>query len=103
MKNNASAKRPSETLSPTAKQFLAGVVADFAINDTSGRQLVLEAARCIDRISEARAIIRKTGPVVNDRFGCPKMHPAVLIERDSRQQLAMCLRNLRLDVTPDLD
>jgi hypothetical protein len=79
---------------PTAaRKFFAGVIADYNINDTSGRQLVLEAARCIDRIAEARAIIRKAGPIVIDRFGCPKMHPAVLIERDSRQQLAMCLRS----------
>jgi hypothetical protein len=37
---------------------------------------------------------------VADRFGQPKVHPAVLIERDARGQMLAALRDLHLDLEP---
>jgi hypothetical protein len=52
------------------------------------------------RMREAGKILDKEGLIVVDRFGVSKEHPAVSIERKSRQQYLDCIRRLNLDVLP---
>lgn len=48
-------------------------------------------------MEQAREIIAKEGPVTRDRFGAPKVHPAIPIERDSRLAFIRALRELDLE------
>lgn len=62
---------------------------------------LLEAAcTAWDRAEEARRTVEEAGPVFNDRFGQPKAHPAVAIERKARNEFRLLLRELGLDVAP---
>jgi len=85
-------------LSIKAKRFYKEIFEDFTIDDSAGRALLLAAAEAYQRCNEAREIIKKSGgPVIVDRFGQPKPHPAVAIERDSRTQVIAALRALNLN------
>jgi phage terminase small subunit len=54
----------------------------------------------LDRYDEARAEIKKHGAYYRDRFGSPKPHPAVAVERDCRVSAARLWRELDLDHGP---
>ena len=58
--------------------------------------LVISAAECLDRIREARATIEEQGAYFTDRFGQPKAHPALAVERASRVTFARLVRELGL-------
>lgn len=60
--------------------------------------LLQAAAESWDRIQEAREILAREGSIVTDRYGKPKAHPAVGIERDARVVFARLVRELELDV-----
>ena len=59
--------------------------------------LLDQAAKCLDRIEAARAILDKNGVVVLDRFGCPKQHPAMNVELQNKITFSRLLRELNLD------
>jgi phage terminase small subunit len=61
------------------------------------------AGEAFDRATEARETIEAEGTYFKDRFGCPKAHPAVAVERDARVLFARLVRELDLDgdVAPD--
>ena len=61
-------------------------------------RLLTLAAETWDRAQSARAVIAKRGPFYDDRFGAPKAHPAVAVERDAKVLFARLLRELRLDL-----
>ena len=58
------------------------------------------AAEAFDRMKKAEDIIEREGMIALDRFKQPKAHPAVVIERDSRAQMLVALRDLHLDLEP---
>ena len=91
-------KSPSH-LSPKAKKWWARLNDTWSFDD--GGLLILQVAlEAFDRMTEAQAILRKEGPVVEDRFGQQKQHPATFVERDSRTAMLAALRQLHLDVEP---
>jgi P27 family predicted phage terminase small subunit len=60
---------------------------------------LLEAAcRAWDRMTQAAEILARDGITIEDRYGKPKAHPAVGIERDSRLAFARLVRELGFDV-----
>jgi phage terminase small subunit len=61
------------------------------------------ACEAHDRATEATETIEAEGAYYQDRFGCPKAHPAVAVERDARVLFARLVRELDLDgdVAPD--
>ena len=58
------------------------------------------ACRALMRVRQAQELISKESLISKDRFGQSKPHPAVLIERDSKQTLLRNLRALNLDLEP---
>jgi len=55
------------------------------------------ACREWDVAEEARRLVEAEGVVVEDRFGQPKTHPAVGIERKARSAFRLLVRELGLD------
>ena len=83
-------------LTESTTQWFEEVCEQFELESHHLKLLQL-AAEALDRVTEARAIIDKAGIVIEDRFGAPRTHPAVAIERDSRIAYARLLRELDLD------
>lgn len=92
-------KAPSN-LSKQAKKLFLEILDEFSIDDPAGLAILKAACEAWDRAREARETITKDGPVYIDRFGCPKGHPLLTVERDSRSQFLQALKALNLDIEP---
>lgn len=97
MENKFQPQKAPRHLTARSRTWWESVVSTYALEDHHVRLLTL-AAESWDRAQEARKMVDKEGIVVQDRFGQPKAHPAVAIERDSRLMFAKMLRELALDV-----
>ena len=77
------------------KRFNSG----WAFDDAA--LLILEALlQARDRWAQAMETISREGTTTTDRFGQAKVHPAVLIERDSRAAMSAGVKQLNLDLEP---
>jgi len=85
-------------LKPQTLKWIEAVKAEYDLEPHHLRLLVL-AGRAWDRGEEARAVLDKDGLTVLDKWGVPKAHPLVAVERDSRIAFARLLRELALDVS----
>src|SRR3954447_24221921 len=86
---------PDHLQTAQARELWRATVKDF---DLAGHELAVleQAAKCLDRLVEARELLDVEGICVRDRFGQPRPHPAAAIERDCRIALARLLRELQL-------
>jgi hypothetical protein len=62
--------------------FFNNVMTDYTL-DEHHVILLTKACESLDRIEEAREIIKREGLTYKDRFGSPRANPAVAIERDN--------------------
>lgn len=85
-------------LTPASQKLFRRITRDWGIVDEPGLTFVLTAMQCRDRIEEARAVIRRDGITVLDRYGVPKLHPAVSVEKQARAGLLAALKALNLDL-----
>lgn len=83
-------------LRPETRAWWRAVVADFELEEHHVKVLTM-AAEAWDRAVEARERVADEGAFYRDRFGAPKSHPALVIERDCRLSFARLLRELNLD------
>lgn len=90
------AQKPPAHLSAAARKFFRGVVEDYSLDEHHVKLLVL-ACEALDRGEQARVTLAAEGITFVDRFGSPRAHPCVAIERDSRTAYARLLRELALD------
>ena len=88
-------KIPAHIRADTRK-WMRGILADFDIESHHFRQLI-KTGESWDRSEQAREILATEGLTVKDRYGTPKAHPCVAIERDSRTAFFRGLRELALD------
>ena len=98
MKNSSDPKSPSH-LSKEAQGWWKRITDEFDIDCATSLvlQSVLEA---FDRSREARALLKRDGVIVVDRFGQQKAHPAAAVERDSYATMLRGWRMLGLDIEP---
>lgn len=89
-------------LSKEAAAWFRQAASTFVLEDHHLRLLRL-AAEAWDRGQEARQTLAAEGSYYRDRFGTPKAHPAVAVERDARLAFARMLRELDLDGEPAPD
>lgn len=85
---------PGHLRSETRK-WLRQILGDFDLESQDFRVLV-KTAEAFDRCEQAREMIAECGLTVTDRYGTPKAHPAVAIERDSRTAFLRGIRELAL-------
>jgi phage terminase small subunit len=76
-------------------------MAEYEVADAE-RELLTEACRALDRADEAGAAIAAAGLMTVDRYGCPKVHPAVDVEARARTQFAAIVRQLGVKL-PDVE
>lgn len=86
-------------MSRSARDFYRSVTRSFVLEEHHLRVLTL-ACEAYDRAAQARAIVEKEGIVTHDRAGRPIVHPAVIVERDSRAAFARLIKQLDLDIVP---
>ena len=101
MKNSSAPKPPSPPSDYTAEaRDLWRKVLEGWTLDAPALAILDSACRARMRVRQAQELIAKEGLISKDRFGQSKPHPAVLIERDSKQTLLRNLRALNLDLEP---
>ena len=90
-------------LSDDARRWARGILKKYEVEDEAHlEKLLISAAECLDRITECREKIKKDGAFYIDRFGCPKIHPGLLEERNLRTTFARLIRELNLtEAAPD--
>jgi P27 family predicted phage terminase small subunit len=88
---------PPKHLSKHAKDLWHRLRADYALDDAAGTLLLRNLCEAVDRLAEARSILKKEGVIVRDRWGLPKQHPATLVERDARNQILASLKAMKLE------
>jgi phage terminase small subunit len=85
-----------EHLQPETRLWYQAVLGEYRLEEHHRRLLQL-AAEAYDAAQTARATIARDGRYFPDRFGCPRLHPAVADERDARLGFARLVRQLGLD------
>ena len=71
-------------LSARARERWRVLQHDYSISDSGGLAVLLSHCESYARADDAREQIAKDGATFVDRWGQPRPHPSVTIERDSR-------------------
>src|SRR6266542_3766868 len=87
-------------LKAPGKRLWSSVTGDYEV-DAPGLELLRLACEALDRADEARRAIEHDGAYIADRYGNPRPHPAIAVERDSRLAAARLMRQLGLLDQPD--
>jgi integrase len=61
-------------LSAEAQQLYRDTRRELGVREAAGLSLLLSAARSLDRLRQAEAVLAREGGVYMDRFGQPKLH-----------------------------
>jgi len=95
--------KPPKHLKVPGRALYTAIAAEYGIDDAAGLALLTIAGECQDRLRQAQAELEENGPVLTDRYGGLKPHPAIAIEKDSRNGLLATLKQLNLDIEPIRD
>ena len=97
---NPKPPKPPKDLSGAPKKLWVDLQNEYAITDSAGLTLLADACRFFMRLEQARAILRREGLTVKDRFGQIIAHPLTRLERDSSAAMIRALKSLNLDIEP---
>jgi P27 family predicted phage terminase small subunit len=90
-------------LSARGRRLWRDLICTYSLDDPAGLELLRRACEASDRADQARDVLAKEGLTVATRFGEVRVHPAVAVERDSRNALRQLLRELRVTEPPTED
>jgi hypothetical protein len=109
MRCPADAKNPEnqtisapEGLSRRSQRLWRSVTEGWELEDHH-RELLAEGLRALDRADAARAVLERDGLTFPDRWGQPREHPLVDVERKSRGQFKDIMRALDLKPEAGID
>jgi hypothetical protein len=92
---------PPPHLSKESAALWRDLVEAYAMHGDAAALAILTAGmEALDRAAEARAILAREGLVSQSSGGVAKVHPAALVERDSKAAFLACMKALRLDIEP---
>lgn len=74
-------------------------MSEYNIEDSGGREMLLQACAASDRLTEYGAAIDRDGPVVRTKSGS-REHPLLKAELATRSFITRTLARLGLDVEP---
>jgi hypothetical protein len=94
------------TAKPSAPEHLAAeeaslfvqIIRDYGIKDASSLKVLEEACSSLQRARLAREQIAREGMTFPDSKGKPKMHPLLVVERDSSHGALAAFRQLNLEL-----
>lgn len=84
--------------SPAARKLWLKITKEYDIADSAGLAILTSAMESFDRAAAAKRVVDLEGPVVMDRWGQRKVHPAANVELANRAAFLNALRQLNLDV-----
>lgn len=84
-------------LEKSGRSLWTRVLKVFDLTEPQDLERLAVACCAADRAAEAREAIAADGAIVEDRFGQPKPHPAVDIERHAWTAQLRALREMGLD------
>ena len=84
-------------LSPSTKSWWTQITDSYVLEPHHVR-LLKAACQALDRVEQARRVVKREGAYFADRFGAPRAHPAIEVERKARNEFRLILRELGLDV-----
>jgi hypothetical protein len=87
------------TLGKTGAALWSAIMAEYRIDDSAGREMLLQICTANDRADEYAQIINTDGPVINGKQGL-KEHPLVKHELAARSFVVRTLHKLGLDIEP---
>ena len=91
------ALRAPASLSASSKRLWRRITDDYELaGEPHALELLRMALEQVDRAEEARQTVAREGAYFSDRFGQPKAHPAIAVERDAKTLAARLLRELGL-------
>ena len=94
---------PPAHLTAEGKGWWRKICGEYDIADEAGLLLLQTALEAFDRMRSATRIVKREGASVRDRFGQPRAHPLLAVERDARAAMMAALRALNLDLEPVRD
>ena len=97
---NNGLQEPPKALSLAARRLWRALVAEYRLDDVAAMAILTAGLEAFDRAAAAKELLDADGPVVTDRWGQRKVHPAASVERDSRAAWMSALKQLNLDVEP---
>ena len=74
-------------------------MAEYDIDDSGGRQILLQSCAAADRAAECALLIARDGLMVHSPHG-PKDHPLIRHELAARAFIVRSLHKLGLDIEP---
>ncbi len=84
-------------LEKETRKFWRQVLKSYDLEEHHKKILTL-ACKAWDRSEQARRLLDDEGVTYQDRFGQPKSRPEVKIEKDSRNDFRLLMRELGLDI-----
>ncbi len=95
-------KNPPKHLRRETRRWWKSVLAGYQL-EAHHIHLLSLAGEAWDRGQAAREQLEQDGSFYHDRFGQPRVHPAIGVARDAAIAFARLLRELDLDVEPPRD
>ena len=93
---------PPKGLDAKGKKFWRKACAEFTFSGESDLEILGQMCRCIDRITQAAALIKKLGLVlINPTTKAVRPNPGLAIEHDNRILLARLGRELGMFAASD--
>ena len=90
--------KPPHGISQGAKVLWKKITKEYDVADAAGLAILEAGLQSYDRAAEAKKILDVEGPVVTDKYGQRKSHPAATCELSNRAAWLNALRMLNLDV-----
>ena len=90
--------KPPHGISQAAKKLWRDLTKEYDISDPAGLAILAAGIHSFDRSAQAKKILDAEGPVVTDKFGQRKCHPAATVELSNRAAWLNAIRMLNLDV-----
>jgi P27 family predicted phage terminase small subunit len=92
--------QPPRDLGKPGKALWDKVQAEYDVSDVAGTEILAQACAALSQAEDLRAEIKRDGPVLRDRRGMIKDHPALKHELAARAFVVRALTKLGLNFEP---
>jgi hypothetical protein len=89
---------PPRKLGPHGTALWNAIQREYAIEDRGGVEILCQICQSLDRAEELAEAIARDGPVVYNRIGAPRSHPAIRDELSCRAFVTRALERLGLNI-----